>query len=77
MSTPPPVTGRSHGWPVLGSTMRVLELGTGDPVVFAHGNPTSSFLWREVLPAVAAAGYRCLAVDLIGMGGSGKPDIAY
>ncbi len=57
--------------------MRVLELGSGDPVVFLHGNPTSSFLWREVLPAVAAAGHRCLAVDLIGMGGSGKPDIAY
>lgn len=77
MSTPPPVTGRSHDRPVLGSTMRVLELGTGDLVVFVHGSPTSSFLWREVLPAVAAAGYRCLAVDLIGMGGSGKPDIAY
>lgn len=77
MSTPPFVGSRSYDRPVLGSTMRVIEIGTGDPVVFLHGNPTSSFLWREVLPVVAAAGYRCLAVDLIGMGGSGKPDIAY
>ncbi|GAA0898542.1 haloalkane dehalogenase [Virgisporangium ochraceum] len=46
-------------------------------MVFLHGNPTSSYLWRGVLPHVAAGGRRCVAVDLIGMGGSGKPDIAY
>lgn len=63
--------------PVSGSTMRCVGTGTGEPVVFLHGNPTSSFLWRHVLPDVAASGRYGLAVDLIGMGGSGKPDIAY
>ncbi|MEV0294638.1 haloalkane dehalogenase [Nocardia sp. NPDC050710] len=46
------------------------------PVVFLHGNPTSSYLWRNVIPHVAPRA-RCLAPDLIGMGASGKPDIAY
>jgi haloalkane dehalogenase len=45
-------------------------------VVFLHGNPTSSYLWRNVIPHVAGQA-RCLAPDLIGMGESGKPDIAY
>ncbi|MEW1859747.1 haloalkane dehalogenase [Streptomyces sp. NPDC088194] len=49
----------------------------GAPLVFLHGNPTSSHLWRHVLPKAAAAGRRCLAPDLIGMGRSGKPDIPY
>lgn len=52
------------------------EMGAGKPIVFLHGNPTSSYLWRNVLPYAAPYG-RCLAVDLIGMGGSGKPPIAY
>lgn len=47
------------------------EAGSGDPVVFLHGNPTSSYLWRDVLGHVAPFG-RCLAPDLVGMGGSGK-----
>jgi len=51
-------------------------MGTGVPLVFLHGNPTSSYLWRRVLPAVGDPGRR-LAPDLIGMGDSGKPDIAY
>lgn len=51
--------------------------GAGRPVLFLHGNPTSSYLWRAVLPRVAADGRRCIAADLIGMGGSGKPAIAY
>jgi haloalkane dehalogenase len=46
------------------------------PIVFLHGNPTSSYVWRNVLPAVARRG-RCLAPDLIGMGHSGKPNSAY
>ncbi|MEV0064754.1 haloalkane dehalogenase [Nocardia sp. NPDC050718] len=46
------------------------------PVVFLHGNPTSSYLWRDVLPVVREQA-RCLAPDLIGMGASGKPEIAY
>lgn len=56
---------------VLGSEMAYVELGEGDPVVFLHGNPTSSYLWRNVLPHVADLG-RCLAPDLIGMGDSAK-----
>jgi haloalkane dehalogenase len=50
--------------------------GDGDPVVFLHGNPTSSFLWRKVIPELTGQA-RCLAPDLIGMGRSGKPRIAY
>ncbi|MBN6039951.1 haloalkane dehalogenase [Amycolatopsis sp. 195334CR] len=52
------------------------ETGTGTPIVFLHGNPTSSYLWRHVLPAVGDPGRR-LAPDLIGMGESGKPRIDY
>jgi haloalkane dehalogenase len=63
--------------PVLHSTIFYREVGTGGtPVVFLHGNPTSSYLWRHVLPTVGDSG-RCLAPDLIGMGDSGKPAIAY
>lgn len=58
--------------PVLDTHMQVVESGSGSPVVFLHGNPTSSYLWRNVTGRVAAAGYRCLAVDLIGMGNSGR-----
>ncbi|MBN6051019.1 haloalkane dehalogenase [Nonomuraea sp. RK-328] len=61
--------------PVLDSTVHYRESGTGTPVVFLHGNPTSSYLWRNVMPAVGPG--RLLAPDLIGMGESGKPDVAY
>lgn len=62
---------------VIDSGMAYTEAGTGDPaVVFLHGNPTSSYLWRRVIPHVAGQA-RCLAPDLIGMGASGKPDIGY
>ena len=61
---------------VLDSTMTYLDAGTGTPFVFLHGNPTSSYLWRKVLPRVGPPA-RLLAPDLIGMGGSGKPDVAY
>ncbi len=61
---------------VNGSPMHYLEAGAGDPILFLHGNPTSSYLWRNVIPHVAGHG-RCIAVDLIGMGRSGKPQIAY
>jgi haloalkane dehalogenase len=53
-----------------------MDVGTGDPIVFLHGNPTSSFLWRNVIPGLVPQG-RCLAPDLVGMGQSGKPDIDY
>jgi len=59
---------------VLGKTMAYFEVGAGDPIVFLHGNPTSSYLWRNVLPHVRDCG-RCIAPDLIGMGDSDKlPD---
>ena len=59
----------------LNSTIYYQESGSGTPFVFLHGNPASSYLWREVLPRVGPG--RLLAPDLIGMGLSGKPDIAY
>jgi haloalkane dehalogenase len=61
---------------VLDTTMAYLEAGTGNPIVFLHGNPTSSHLWRKVLPGIGRPG-RLLAPDLIGMGASGKPAIDY
>jgi haloalkane dehalogenase len=64
------VTGPSRTIPVLDSHMAYVEAGSGDPVVFLHGNPTSSYLWRNVMPHVESLG-RCLAPDLIGMGASG------
>jgi haloalkane dehalogenase len=51
--------------------MSYADTGAGDPVVFLHGNPTSSYLWRNVIPHVAQLA-RCVAPDLIGMGASGK-----
>jgi len=56
---------------ILDSEMAYVDTGAGDPVVFLHGNPTSSYLWRNVIPHVAGS-RRCLAPDLIGMGESGK-----
>jgi haloalkane dehalogenase len=47
--------------------------GEGAPVVFLHGEPTWSFLWRKVIPPVLDAGFRCLAPDLVGFGASDKP----
>jgi len=65
-----------HDLSVLDSTIHYLESGAGDPIVFLHGNPTSSYLWRNVFPRLEGEG-RLLAPDLIGMGKSGKPDIEY
>lgn len=61
---------------VLGSRMHYVETGTGDPILLVHGNPTSSYLWRNVIPLLEPHG-RVIAVDLIGMGQSDKPDIEY
>jgi haloalkane dehalogenase len=55
----------------LDSEMAYVDVGRGQPIVFLHGNPTSSYLWRNVIPHVTGHG-RCLAPDLIGMGASGK-----
>ncbi len=59
-----------------GSTIAYVDEGEGQPVLFLHGNPTSSYLWRNILPYVTE-GFRAIAPDLIGMGDSGKPDIDY
>ncbi len=59
---------------VLGREMAYVEVGQGDPIVLLHGNPTSSYLWRNVIPHLEPLG-RCIAPDLIGMGDSEKlPD---
>jgi len=56
---------------VFDRTMAYVETGQGDPIVFLHGNPTSSYLWRNILPYLQREG-RCIAPDLIGMGDSEK-----
>ncbi len=58
---------------VNGKKMAYVEMGGGDPIVFQHGNPTSSYLWRNIMPHLKDQG-RCIAVDLIGMGDSDKLD---
>ena len=58
---------------VHGKEMAFVDIGAGDPIVLLHGNPTSSYLWRNVIPHVAHLG-RCIAPDLIGMGDSAKLD---
>lgn len=67
-----------HELPALGSTMAYRAAGHEDAPValFLHGNPTSSYIWRNIIPHVAPLA-RCIAPDLIGFGRSGKPDIAY
>ena len=64
--------------PVMDSTMAYREAGNPDSVtvLFLHGNPTSSYIWRNIMPSVAPIGH-CIAPDLIGFGQSGKPDIEY
>ena len=61
---------------VHGSKMHYIDEGEGDPILFLHGNPTSSYLWRNIIPYLTTHG-RCIAPDLIGMGKSDKPNIPY
>lgn len=62
---------------VAGTEIAYVDVGTGDPVVFLHGNPTSSYLWRNIIPYLQDSA-RCLAPDLVGMGRSGPaPDGSY
>lgn len=61
---------------VLGSKLHYIDEGAGEPVLFLHGNPTSSYLWRNVLPDVTS-NHRAIAVDLIGMGRSDKLRLPY
>ena len=65
-----------HYAEVHGSQMHYVEEGSGDPILFLHGNPTSSYLWRNIIPYLNSHG-RCIAPDLIGMGKSDKPGIDY
>jgi haloalkane dehalogenase len=67
---------KSNYLEVHGSKLHYVEAGSGDPILFLHGNPTSSYLWRNIIPHLSSKG-RCLALDLIGMGKSDKPDIEY
>ena len=66
----------SHYIEVAGAKVHYIEKGQGDPILFLHGNPTSSYLWRNIIPYLTPWG-RCIALDLIGMGKSDKPDIDY
>jgi haloalkane dehalogenase len=61
---------------VNGSSMHYLEQGEGNPILFLHGLPMSSYVWRNVIPHLSSLG-RCIAPDLIGFGQSDKPDIPY
>lgn len=66
-----------HRIPVLDTEMSYREVGDGKPIVLLHGNPTSSYLWRNIIPHLSGSG-RCLAPDLVGMGASGpSPGNAY
>ena len=59
---------------VKGHNVHYIEEGAGQPVLFIHGNPTSSYVYRNVIPAVAeATNRRCVAIDLLGFGKSDKP----
>jgi haloalkane dehalogenase len=66
----------SHYVRVRGSRMHYVDVGTGDPILLLHGNPTWSYLWRNVIPHLEPLG-RCIAPDLIGYGRSDKPAIDY
>ncbi|MEP4771076.1 MAG: haloalkane dehalogenase [Roseibium sp.] len=61
---------------ISGHELAYVDEGSGDPVLFLHGNPTSSYLWRNIIPAVTPT-HRAVAADMIGMGDSDKPDLAY
>lgn len=80
MTTTPPVSAdfpyTSRFIDVHGSTIHYIDEGDGDPILFLHGQPTSSYLWRNIIPHVRTSG-RAVAPDLIGFGKSDKPDIEY
>src|SRR3990167_1340078 len=66
----------SHFISVKGSQIHYIDIGSGDPIVFLHTVPTSSYTWRHIISAISPKA-RCIAPDLIGMGQSDKPDIEY
>ena len=59
-----------------GSKIHYIDEGTGDPILFLHGNPSSSYIWRNIIPYLIPYG-RCIVPDLIGMGKSDKPNLEY
>lgn len=65
-----------HYIDIFGSKMHYIDEGSGETILFLHGNPTWSYLWRNIIPHLAHKG-RCIAPDLIGFGRSDKPDIEY
>jgi haloalkane dehalogenase len=65
-----------HYVEVLGSRIHYIEQGTGGPILLLHGNPTWSYIWRNIIPHLSSWGH-CIAPDLIGYGRSDKPDIEY
>jgi haloalkane dehalogenase len=65
-----------HFIDVYGSRMHFVDVGSGDPILLLHGNPTWSYLWRNIIPYLTPLG-RCIAPDLVGFGRSDKPDIEY
>ena len=72
----PEVSYESKYIEVLGSRMHYWDAGEGKPVLFLHGNPSSVYLWRNIMPYVEED-HRVIAVDLIGLGQSDKPNIDY
>lgn len=66
----------SHFVEVHGHRMHFIDEGQGEPILFLHGNPTSSYLWRNIIPYLSNQG-RCVAPDLIGMGKLDHPDLDY
>ena len=60
---------------IFGYKLSYVDEGTGDPIIFLHGNPTSSYLWRNIIPHLSGLG-RCVAPDLIGMGDSDKLSVS-
>ena len=72
-----PESASSNAIAVLDSKLHYSSMGSqGDPILFLHGMPCSSFLWRNILPELAKQG-RCIAPDLMGMGQSGQAGVAY
>lgn len=66
----------SHFVRVRGVSMHYVEVGQGNPILLLHGNPASAYIWRNVIPLLISSG-RVIAVDLVGFGKSGKPNIDY
>jgi haloalkane dehalogenase len=66
----------SHFMEIDGAKIHYVDEGSGDPVVFLHGMPTWSYLWRNIIPTISSQ-CRCIAPDLVGMGLSDKPKIDY